>query len=129
MDFVRRQAGSVSHHGVQSWAAGNRERVGREVPRRREMVPGEIVEEERQRGSREPGVGRVIRIGQHLVRFVPVVQPVAVDEAMLQARGRDSAPPALERQRPAPAAGFRVRQRDGGPERVERCAGFVHRAR
>ena len=46
----------------------------------------------------------------HLVPLVQVVQPAPVDEAVLDADGRDAAPAGLEHDRAAPAAGFGVGQ-------------------
>ena len=70
----------------------------------------------------------VERIRQHLVGFVSVVQPVPIDEAVLQSRERNAAAPALERQRASPAAGFRIRNDDIGRERIECGRRFVHGA-
>ena len=89
------------------------------------MLDGVRVEHERPVGSRKAAVvaGRL-----HLVGLVQIVQPVPVDEAVLQTDRSDLAAARLEHERAAPAAGLRVGHDDRGRERVDRGAGFVHRA-
>ena len=72
---------------------------------------------------------RVPRVGLHFVRLVPVVEPVAVDEAVLQSRERNAGAARLERERAAPAARFRIRDGYVGLQRSQRRGRFVHRTR
>jgi hypothetical protein len=102
-------------------AGGNRPPL--EVPR------GVRVEQQRAVRPREAAVRPAGRIRLHLVRLVQVVEPVPVDEPVLQPGRGNGAPPRLEHQRPSPAARLGVGQHDRRLERVERGAGFVHRAR
>ena len=86
--------------------------VARKVPVRDQVLaPRTSSKSSVSDGCGKPGVRRVLRVGDHLVRLVQVVQPVAVDEAVLQPGARDAAAPAFEDERAAPAAGFGVGQR------------------
>src|SRR4051812_44722539 len=68
-------------------------------------------------------------IGEHFVWLVPVVQPVTVNESVLQPDRRDTATSAFEDERAAPAAGLGVGQRHCGAKGIEGGRGFVHRTR
>ena len=115
---------------VEPRAAGDGERRRRESPRRRQMARRVLVEQQRRGRERKAGIGTVAR-DRALVSsgFVAVVQPVAVDEAVLQAGERDPAAPAFERERASPAAGFGVGDGDVRRDGLQCGRRFVHRAR
>ena len=79
-------------------------------------------------GNGKPRSDGFARIGDRLVGLVAVVQPVAVDEPVLEAGQRNAAPAAFERNRPSPPARLGIGDRDLGSDRVERGRRFVHRA-
>ncbi len=87
------------------------------------------IEEQRDRRGGKAGVGGMRRVGGDLVRLVQVVQPVPVDEAVLQAGGGYPATTAFEHDRASPSACFGVGQRGRRADRVERRARLVHRPR
>ena len=120
------QRGEPRRQILEPRAAGDGHTVRREAAGRDELLGGIPVEDERPVG---PGKSPVAVEWSHLVRLVLVVQPVAVDEAVLDRRRGHAAPARLEHQRAAPAAGLRIRHDDAGLERVDCGAGLVHRAR
>ena len=71
-------------------------------------------------GSGNPRSAGFAGDAHHLVRLVAVVQPVAVDESVLQADDRNRPAPRFEDQRPSPPAGFRVGD-DGTRRRGDRA--------
>ena len=115
-------------HRVETRAAGDLDAAGREPPRLAQVAGGVLVEDERQVGQREPGIPGAAG-GRHLVGLVEVVQPVAVDEAVLQAGERHAAPPRLERERASPSTRFGVGECRAGFQGVQRGPRFVHGAR
>ena len=108
---------------VETRAAGHLERAGRKATCLGKVSGRVVIEEQRQGRSRKAGILRVDRgSGHELVRFVTVVQPVTIDEAVLQTREWNAASTALEREGATPAARFRVGDRDVRLDRVERGA-------
>ena len=87
-----------------------------------QVTRGELVVRERDRWSGKTAVRRIVRIGEHLVRIVAVVQPMSVDEAMLEAGERHATPATLERDGAPDSARFRVGQTRGGLPRVQDAA-------
>ena len=128
VNLCRRQPGHAVCEQVEPRAAGYRQRLGWEPALVAQVLRRVLVEEQRQGRVWETAVVAVLGVGSHLVRLVQVVQPVTVDEAVLQADRGDAAPAALEDDRAAPPAGLGVGDDDARAARVERGGSFVHRA-
>ena len=124
----RRQLSGRPHEIVSCRAAGDRQRLARKVSGVLEMTCSELIVRERDRWSRKTTVRRIVRIDDHLVRIVAIVQPVPVDEAMLEAGKRHGTPATLQRDGAADSSRFRVGQTRGGLPRVQDTRHLIHRA-
>jgi hypothetical protein len=93
------------------------------------VVGGDPIEDDGEVGAREADIVRHRRRGLHLVALVQVVEPPAVDVAVLDARAGDAAAACLEHDGAAPTAGLGVGQHQPRPRPIDRRASFVHRPR
>ena len=100
-----------------------------EVPPCLQMLACELVKQQRAVRPREAAVGRIGRRRLHLVGLVQVVEPVAVNEAVLQ-RDCGNAPTAgLEHQRASPSAGLGIGDDHLRTQCLKGGSSLVHRAR
>ena len=111
---------------VQPGAPGDAQLVRPEVPRAHQVVRRELIVQQRQRRGREPGVARVAPRWGHLVRLVVVVHPVAVDEPVLQADGRNGPPARFEHERAAPPSGLGIGDGHARTRGIEGGAELIH---
>src|SRR4029078_56416 len=90
-----------------------------------QMLLGESVEEQRTRWTWETRIVRVAFGCRHFIGLVQIVQPGAIDEAVLHANRRDASPARLEHDRAAPAAGLGIGDDGGGFSGGERPNRFL----
>jgi hypothetical protein len=93
------------------------------------VFPGEPVVEQGQVRPGKADVGRVARRRLHLVGLVEVVQPVPVDEPVLETNEPDAAAARLEGERAAPSAGLGVGDHHAGAQGIQRGRRLVHAPR
>ena len=121
-----REGSRTRGEGITAWTTGDRKAIAVERTCGAQVGFSEAIEEQRFVWRRDAAIGSE---RFHFVAFVQVVQPVAIDEPVLDAYGCHAAAAGFEDKRAAPASGLGVGHHRVAVERVDGGAGFVHGAR
>jgi hypothetical protein len=128
-DVGRRQRAHGGDEFVEPCAAGHSDGVSGEAAGIAQMGRRMFIKDQRPCREGKAVIGGVANVGQRFVALVPVVQPMAVDEAMLQADQRHTDPTGFEGEGASPAAGLRVGHRHLGFDRRQCRRRFLHGTR